>query len=43
MTIVLSILIFGSVAWIIYRQVKGDSHCNDCPTSCTAKQEHQNK
>lgn len=39
-TILLSALIFGSAAWVIYRQFKGD-HCSECPTDCAAK--HQAK
>lgn len=35
-TILLSLLIFGSCGWIIYRKVKGKAGCDDCHCSCPA-------
>lgn len=36
-TIILSILIFGAAAFVVYRQVKKGSSCVDCKTSCPVK------
>lgn len=36
-TIVLSILIFGAAGFVIYRQVKKGSSCENCHTDCAVK------
>lgn len=36
-TILLSILIFGTAGFVIYRQFKKGSSCEDCHTDCAVK------
>ncbi len=38
-TFLLSVLIFGSAGWIVYRQKKSGGSCKDCTSSCPVKQE----
>ncbi|WP_159721213.1 FeoB-associated Cys-rich membrane protein [Enterococcus sp. CSURQ0835] len=38
-TLMLSIVIFGSAAGIVYRQIKKGSSCEDCECSCPVKKE----
>ncbi|MBO0448246.1 FeoB-associated Cys-rich membrane protein [Enterococcus sp. MJM12] len=40
-TIILSLLIFGAAAFVVYRQVKKGSSCEDCKTSCPVKKPEQ--
>jgi hypothetical protein len=40
-TILLSIFIFGLAGWIIYKQVKGNGHCEDCSSDCVVKQQQK--
>ena len=41
-TIILSILIFGAAGFVVYRQVKKGSSCEDCKTSRPVKKPDQN-
>lgn len=36
-TFLLSVLIFGSVGYIVYSRVKKGKNCDDCHTTCPVK------
>lgn len=38
-TIILSVLIFGTAAGIVYRKIKKGNTCEDCNCSCPVKKE----
>lgn len=42
-TLLLSLLIFGLVSLIIYKQLKGNGHCEDCSSDCVLKKKTNSK